>query len=417
MALSFRNKLTLFLVLTLVTVQVLTAVMVMGFTRSALIDQGKEELASATALFARQLDVRAAQLAEGVQILALDFPLRQAIATRDTATALSAMRNHGRRIGATRMLLVGLDGQVVVENDERAGDAPAMTGAFPFASLLETAAVDGIASSLVVLGGRAYWLVTVPVLAPVPIAFVAAGIPLDDALVADLQTLSALPRSIALLTEGADGRWTIAARTEAAPSDPIHLVAGGTTMAEGVNLVEREGTERLVLRQPLEVPPGSPHVLAVLEFSLAEALDPYRPILGALTLLLIGGLVAALFGTLLIARSITRPVEALSAVARRIAKGDYTPPPPLPQKDELGQLADALGTMAHAIGEREEKIRHQASHDVVTGLFNRTALADRIDGAIAIQAGQGTAGALLLVGLERLQEIVNTLGHAVGDRL
>ncbi len=182
MRFGLRNKLALFLVITLVTVQGLTGVVVYVTTRDILIENGKEQLRRSADLFLRQLDVRTQRIAEGAEILASDFPLRQAVASNDRPTIRSALRNHGRRVGATRMLLVNLEGMVELDTLP-----PGVEGVeFAFPDLLDAAFAGERAASTVVLDDTAFWVVVLPVLAPTPIAYIAAAIPLDDALLEEL---------------------------------------------------------------------------------------------------------------------------------------------------------------------------------------------------------------------------------------
>src|SRR4249919_4014600 len=124
---GFRFRLASFFVAALVVVQGLTAVLVYRVTRTELIGEGQRQLDVAAGAFARQLDDLSGRVASSVQVLALDFALRSAIAQRDNATVLSALRNHGRRVGATRMLLLDVDGRV---EDDTAGRSPPVRG-FP----------------------------------------------------------------------------------------------------------------------------------------------------------------------------------------------------------------------------------------------------------------------------------------------
>jgi len=406
--LSFRRRLVVFLFATLAVLQASTALFAYSFTRSTLVEQGKAQLTAADALFVRQLDEIGVQIAAGVEVLALDFALRQAIAQRDHGTVLSALRNHGKRVGATRMLLVALDGAIEVDT----GDSDAGSRRFGFPELIDTAAAEGRASSVVAIDGKAYWMVVVPVLAPVPIAFIAAGVPVDDQLLQKIQGLAALPRDLALATDGGAGRWVSLADGPGA-AGLIRLLPPISALLspEPMDMVS-DGREDLVLAAPLATPPGSPRVIAVIGYPLAEALRQYQPIILAPFVLLAGGLVVALAGALLIARSVARPVEALALATRRIEAGDYTPPALLAQKGEIGQLSAALGSMARAISEREEHIRHQASHDAVTGRLNRSAFDQIMAGRLG-----GEPAALLMVGFVRLQEIVKTVGREIADRL
>jgi diguanylate cyclase (GGDEF)-like protein/PAS domain S-box-containing protein len=63
----------------------------------------------------------------------------------------------------------------------------------------------------------------------------------------------------------------------------------------------------------------------------------------------------------------------------------------------------------------EGSLQHQATHDPLTGLPNRTLLAQVVEERLAA-AGDGRF-ALLLLDLDRFKEINDTLGHDIGDEL
>src|SRR5258706_3799534 len=115
---TFRVRLASFLVATLAILQILTAVLVYEVTRRQLIAQSEQQLVAAARAFERQLDDVSQRVADNVQVLTLDFALRTGISQRDRDTVLSALRNHGKRVGATRMLLVGLDGTIQADTSE-----------------------------------------------------------------------------------------------------------------------------------------------------------------------------------------------------------------------------------------------------------------------------------------------------------
>lgn len=78
-----------------------------------------------------------------------------------------------------------------------------------------------------------------------------------------------------------------------------------------------------------------------------------------------------------------------------------------------------LGTLID-ISERkqaEEKVRHLAYHDPLTGLPNRMLFNDRAEQAIAMARRENTVLALLFIDLDRFKAINDTLGHDAGDRL
>jgi len=65
----------------------------------------------------------------------------------------------------------------------------------------------------------------------------------------------------------------------------------------------------------------------------------------------------------------------------------------------------------------EERIRHQALHDPLTGLANRALCRDRIEHALAISERAGTAAAVLFVDLDNFKRVNDLFGHAAGDAL
>ena len=406
---GFRFRLASFFVVALVLVQLLTGVLVYRVTRHELIGEGQRQLQQSAQSFVHQFEDMSDRVADSVQVLALDYALRSAVAQRDEATLASALRNHGRRVGATQMLLVGVDGRVEVDT---AGQWAVGTQ-FPYGDLVERA-LQAPAVATVASQQHAQWMAVVPVFAPDLVGYVAAAIPVDDRVLARLQQQSALPDSIELATVDAAGRLDVLARGR----DPAPLAASlsaiGPLPARPV-VADVAGREYVTQAVWLRGAQRSPRVAVVLGFSVDEALKPYRPVAIAWAALLALGLTVGLICAWLIARGVSRPVEELAALARRIAAGDYSPPDAPARADELGQLANAFGNMAHAIREREARILHQAGHDQVTGLPNRAYTETAIQHALSARP-QGDA-ALLMLGLGRLPEIIKTLGHVVSDRL
>ncbi|HEV7652704.1 MAG TPA: EAL domain-containing protein [Actinophytocola sp.] len=65
--------------------------------------------------------------------------------------------------------------------------------------------------------------------------------------------------------------------------------------------------------------------------------------------------------------------------------------------------------------EGQQQLAHQAYHDPLTGLANRTLFADRLDRALAEGAGSGGALVLIFVDLDDFKEVNDRFGHAGGD--
>jgi len=404
---SFRLRLALFFVATLVAVQALTATLVYQVTRHELIREGQRQLGVAATAFSRQLDDISGRVADGVRMLALDYALRSAIAQRDQATMQSALANHGRRVGATQMLLLDAQGRVEVDT---LGTYSA--GArFPYSDLVEQAYTQP-AAAVVAWHNHAYWMVVVPVFAPNLVGLIAAAIPIDDSLLARLQAQSTLPRNIELAARESDGIWKTLAHGHDSVALTAPLMSHEPALPTPPMLLEAHGREFVAQAVPLDRSRASAPVIAVLGYSVDQALSPYRTVAIAWAALLALGLAIGLLGAWLIARSVSRPVEQLAASAQRIEAGNYSVPR-IARGDELGQLSSAFAKMADGIREREARIIHQAGHDQVTGLPNRISA----ESAIQRELEGGRPAALLVIGLARVPEIIKTMGHAVCDRL
>jgi diguanylate cyclase (GGDEF)-like protein len=63
----------------------------------------------------------------------------------------------------------------------------------------------------------------------------------------------------------------------------------------------------------------------------------------------------------------------------------------------------------------EEQMRHDAVHDPLTGLANRTLFRDHLEQALARSERQGGTSGLLFVDLDNFKQINDAYGHATGD--
>lgn len=90
-----------------------------------------------------------------------------------------------------------------------------------------------------------------------------------------------------------------------------------------------------------------------------------------------------------------------------------------PVRDGVNNITGA-SKVARDITQRKEaqaRIQHLAHYDSLTGLPNRTLLADRMRMAIAQAARYSYRMALLFVDLDRFKLVNDSLGHEIGDKL
>jgi diguanylate cyclase (GGDEF)-like protein len=60
-------------------------------------------------------------------------------------------------------------------------------------------------------------------------------------------------------------------------------------------------------------------------------------------------------------------------------------------------------------------MRHEAVHDPLTGLPNRTLLRDRLEHALALSQRSGRATGVLFLDLDNFKQVNDLYGHATGD--
>ena len=90
-------------------------------------------------------------------------------------------------------------------------------------------------------------------------------------------------------------------------------------------------------------------------------------------------------------------------------------------KAKVRDLEKSQRTLTSEIGRRrkvEEELKHQALHDPLTGLPNRTLMLDRIQQAIhRSRRREGICYAVAFMDLDKFKQVNDTLGHDTGDKL
>ena len=404
---SFQARVACVLILLLLVVIGALYFSVKAATNSAVRTQAYEQLAVGTRVFERLLEVRGRRLNDGVQLLAADFGFRDAVASGDSPTIRSVLINHGKRIGASDMILLSMDGHVLASTLENMPDG----SLFRFDQALRDARSARQSMLIVPVQGKPHLLVEAPVLAPLPIARVVMGFSMDEAFAEELRSLTNL--EVSFLAVDMQQPGALVSTQPGAMGESIVNLMLKNVQHRDVQLVEhlhqRFFSQTLTLASSQDE--NDHQVIALLQSPQDAAMQVFLPLDRRILLIALAALLASLAGALLLARSVSQPVRALAEAAARIGQGNYQTPVALSRSDELGLLAKAINSMQGGIAEREAQLAHNALHDVLTGLPNRALAMERLGSSIAAERPM----ALVYLGIDNLRSVNEAGGPALVD--
>jgi diguanylate cyclase len=174
---------------------------------------------------------------------------------------------------------------------------------------------------------------------------------------------------------------------------------------------------------------ASSHVrtqLAAVQQSSLEALNrglvDTRELEGLLVVGRFGLFVVAIGATLYFRRrmvtDLIRPLNSLRRGVLKLQSGDYSHRLDVARRDELGEVTLAFNGMAAALQDSHKDLTYRATHDDLTGLANRAALAERLLASFEADSDRRTRHeGLLFIDIDDFKEVNDSLGHESGDAL
>ena len=364
-----QDRIVVFVAALLITVQVLSFFSIRYAVEVTSQNTMREELATGANVFKFMLDQNSQQLVEATSVLAYDYGFREAVATRDRETILSALTNHAARIKASGMGLIGLDGIVVADTlgPDTAGKA------FAFPELITRASMLGRTSGIRVIRGKPFQVVVVPVLAPLPIAWVSISFVIDDSTAERLRRLTSSEISFIQRQSGTPQilATTLPKLRRRSLITGLPAILDEPESFKGAS-VKLPDDQYEILLQAVD-DSGPVPMYALLQRSTNEGQLASLRIQTALYFILALSIAVTLVGAFRVARQITRPVSKLSAAVREIERGNYDVRTNLADRDEIGELSQAFDRMAQGLAERDrmrDVLGKVASNEVVTQLLD-----------------------------------------------
>ena len=361
--------------------------------------QAADILNVATKVLRQALDIRAEQLSDSVRILAADFGFRRAVATAEQETIESVLQNHGSRINANLMLLLSPQGQLLASSDMQINIADIQ----PLFSQINNASAT--VADIITLNGQPYQLVLAPVTAPNLIAWAGMGFPLDAPLAAKIKSITGLDLSFVTRPDNMPVLHSSTLDLSHQQQLPLLLPQLVLHANEAQSNPEQDYISVAVALDKQQ------QLWAVQHLPNQRWLSSYQQFRRQLLLIFGAALSLAILVAVIFARSISRPLDALSQFARRVGQG-YDDAPPGGGSDEIGLLGTTLHTMQINIRQREQQLLHNAEHDSLTGLYNRAAIERLLPQILAQQNGS-----LLQINIQQFKHLNDVLGFSHADQL
>lgn len=397
---SLRTKLILVMLLLLSLLAIATGLATLSSIKRDSEEQARQLLTVSGKVLREALDNRANQLSASVQILAADFGFRRAVATAEQETIESVLANHGGRIDASLMLLLSTDGRLLASSE------PGITAADIAPLFLQTQS-NNVApvADILYLANQPYQLVLAPVKAPTLIAWVGMGFLLNQPLAQQIKGITGLDVSFVAQQAGAYqlASSTLQLQQQAPLADQLApIIARAGTVANSTDYDFTSLALTLDKQQQL---------WALLHLSNERWRSSYQQFRQQLLLIFSAALTLSLLVAIIFARSITRPLNALTQFARRIGQG-FTDAPPTGGNDEVGTLSRTLCTMQQDILQREQQLMFNAEHDNLTGCYNRNAIERLLQPWL-----DQSDGCLVQINIQQFKSVNDVLGFSNGDLL
>lgn len=352
---SFRSRLVTFLLVLLLPV----LGGIFYYVNQNNTEYTEETINSYLELGADVFDYTRTQQAQTLQAiissLTWDFGFRTAYAANDPATLFDAALNVLERSleSADMLMIADLDNTVIIDTSLQGAEI--LSG--PWLDLVEEAdrSDEGRAAMIVTLSDDPYQIIAQPLYLPRQVAWIFGGFVMDEDFVELVGDTTVSEVSIVRVIDS-QAEEIIASTLENDYQQSLlaQLQVNNATVnrLQRIEFADEEYTT--LLRSLYTDVTQSRQIFAVIQRSYDENDDNVVQARNLLAQFYAVVIVLSLIAVLLLARSITNPISRLAFAVKRIEEGDYQMQAEVSSRDELGELAESVNSMAAGLAEKEK---------------------------------------------------------------
>ncbi|MCW8109862.1 EAL domain-containing protein [Alteromonas ponticola] len=366
--------------------------------------QLETNLQIAESVFKQIFRNREEQLYNSVDILTSDFGFKAAVASDDEATIESALLNHGRRVEADLMAQLSLQGSVISTTNSSLN----VGEPFPYQNLIEQTNQRGGVSTIMMLNDQLYQAILLVVETPRPHGITLIGFNVDNRLLERLKGITQLDVTISV-EQSNDISYSVSTLQPAIKEQALKQTNADLSWLDVLLFSDA----LYISKRFLYVDNDNNQIWVTLSENVTRLYGEFNRL--QLKISVIAGLLLILtlmFGAML-AKKLSTPLYGLSRYARKISAGDYDQLIEVDSKTkEIDALSNAFVAMQANIKERQSEIVFQATHDLLTGIFNRYKIAKILDAKFK----ENTEFMVIGANIHGFRGVNDIFGYQSGDR-